>query len=107
MTDDSTTANDSMPFSTSGAETSTTSTADLLAEWNSRLSGALGIPPADIGAILEMTGVVAHNVVRPAAPLSAFLVGYATAMNSLNGEPQAFDDAIAVASRLASPPTDS
>jgi hypothetical protein len=81
--------------------TDDTSTADLLAEWNSRLSAALGIPPADIDAILDMTGVVAHNVVRPAAPLSAFLVGYATAMNSANGEPHAFDDAIAVARKLA------
>ena len=87
--------------------TNDASTADLLAEWNARLSAALGIPPADIDAILEMTGVVAHNVVRPAAPLSAFLVGYATAMNSANGETQAFDDAIAVAHRLALPDAES
>lgn len=87
--------------------TDDSATADLLAEWNARLSAALGIPPADIDAILAMTGVVAHNVVRPAAPLSAFLVGYATAMNALSGDPRAFDDAIAVTRRLAAPHADS
>jgi|FreactcultureFD7_1027221.scaffolds.fasta_scaffold00004_122 hypothetical protein len=87
--------------------TDDSATADLLTEWNARLSAALGIPPADIDAILTMTGVVAHNVVRPAAPLSAFLVGYATALNSANGDPRAFDDAIAVARSLAVPDAES
>ena len=33
----------------------------------------------DIAELLDMTKVVAHKVARPAAPLTAFLVGYAAA----------------------------
>jgi hypothetical protein len=33
----------------------------------------------DITELLDMTKVVAHKVARPAAPLTAFLVGYAAA----------------------------
>lgn len=40
---------------------------------------ALGIDPStvDRDLILDMTKDVAHNVARPAAPLSAFIVGLA------------------------------
>jgi hypothetical protein len=40
---------------------------------------ALGVDPAavDQDLILELTKDVAHNVARPAAPLSAFVVGLA------------------------------
>lgn len=40
---------------------------------------ALGLDPAavDQNLILDLTKDVAHNVARPAAPLSAFLVGLA------------------------------
>ncbi len=33
----------------------------------------------DVTALLDMTKAVAHHVARPAAPLTAFLVGYAAA----------------------------
>ena len=40
---------------------------------------ALGIDPANVDQdlILELTKDVAHNVVRPAAPIAAFIVGLA------------------------------
>jgi hypothetical protein len=50
-----------------------------LAAWWTTLSEALGLPdvPADRDAILGLAGVAAHNVVRPAAPITTFLAGYA------------------------------
>jgi hypothetical protein len=79
-------------------------TPGLLAEWNVRLSDALGIPRADVESVLDLAGVVARNVVRPAAPLSTFLVGYATAMRAMNGESptESFQQAVSVARALAS-----
>ncbi|THG29960.1 DUF6457 domain-containing protein [Naasia lichenicola] len=76
---------------------------DGIAEWNRRLSDALGVPPADASAVLGMAGVVARAVVRPAAPLSAYLVGYATALAADSGlaPDEAFAQAVAVARSLA------
>lgn len=78
-------------------------TEQTLADWNERLSVALGVPPADIDEILGLAGVVAHGVVRPAAPLSTFLVGYASAVLAAGGmSPEdAFSQAVAVARELA------
>ena len=79
------------------------STVDVLSDWNTRLSTALGIPPADIEMILDLASVVAHNVVRPAAPLTAFLVGYAAGMVSADADgPTALTDAVSIARKLAS-----
>ncbi|WP_220093514.1 DUF6457 domain-containing protein [Flexivirga caeni] len=51
-----------------------------LDDWLSTVQAELGIE-LDIptGELLEFTKVVAHGVARPAAPLTAFLVGYAAA----------------------------
>lgn len=35
----------------------------------------------DVTELLDMTKAVAHNVARPLAPLTAFLVGYAAAQD--------------------------
>ena len=50
-----------------------------LQEWVDRCAPALGLDPADvpIAELLGMTGVVAHGVVRPAAPVTAYLLGLA------------------------------
>ena len=50
-----------------------------LATWTTELSAELGVDPAavDIGAVLALAGVVAHAVVRPAAPVSTYLAGLA------------------------------
>ncbi|MGC0415401.1 NTP transferase domain-containing protein [Embleya sp. AB8] len=51
-----------------------------LAEWTEAVKRELGIElDVDIPALLDMTRVAAHHVQRPAAPLTAFLVGYAAA----------------------------
>ncbi|MYW01838.1 NTP transferase domain-containing protein [Streptomyces sp. SID3343] len=51
-----------------------------LEEWTEAVKQELGIElDVDIAALLDMTRVAAHNVQRPAAPLTSFLVGYAAA----------------------------
>jgi hypothetical protein len=50
-----------------------------LERWWAALTEALDLPdvPADRNAILGLAGTAAHEVVRPAAPITTFLVGYA------------------------------
>jgi hypothetical protein len=75
----------------------------VIEDWNARLSAALGIPPADADAVLGLAGVVARAVIRPAAPLTAYLVGYAAARAEAQGTaPEAaFAEAAQVARDLA------
>ena len=50
-----------------------------LKQWSDRLSAALGFEQVavDIEAVLALAGTAAHAVMRPAAPLTTYLVGYA------------------------------
>lgn len=50
-----------------------------LAAWAAELADALGVSRdvVDVDALLALAGRAAHGVVRPAAPLTTFLVGYA------------------------------
>jgi uncharacterized protein DUF6457 len=50
-----------------------------LDEWTSVICAELGLEPAsvDVGAVLDLARDVAHGVARPAAPLTAYLVGVA------------------------------
>jgi Domain of unknown function (DUF6457) len=52
---------------------------NTLAEWTSRVCGELGLDPGavDRDAVLDLARDVAHEVARPAAPLTAFLLGMA------------------------------
>jgi Domain of unknown function (DUF6457) len=51
-----------------------------LQQWVEDAKTELGIDlDVDVTELLDMTKVVAHKVARPAAPLTAFLVGYAAA----------------------------
>ncbi|WP_262851492.1 DUF6457 domain-containing protein [Mumia quercus] len=51
-----------------------------LADWGDVVCATLGIEPDyDLHAILDTAREVAHAVERPAAPLTAFLVGFAAA----------------------------
>ncbi|ORC24975.1 hypothetical protein A7979_09080 [Rothia nasimurium] len=54
---------------------------ELARQFLAQLADRLNLDPALIGQtmphLLSMTKHVAHGVVRPAAPLAAFLVGYA------------------------------
>ena len=56
-----------------------TATRAALADWSDRLSAALGIEgvEVDIDAVLTLAGTAAHAIMRPAAPLTTYLVGYA------------------------------
>jgi hypothetical protein len=49
--------------------------------WTTQLSEALGIEAAvEIDDVLDIARDAAHQVDRPAAPLTTFLIGYAAAM---------------------------
>lgn len=60
-----------------------TETPAELDAWAARLTEALGLPDGvtvDIGVVLDLARDAAHNVARPAAPLTTFLVGYAAGL---------------------------
>jgi len=50
-------------------------------QWTAAVCADLGLDPssADLRAVLDLTRDVAHGVARPAAPLTAYLVGVAVA----------------------------
>ncbi|GAB7049232.1 DUF6457 domain-containing protein [Catenuloplanes indicus] len=52
---------------------------DGLDEWVVTAAVELGLEPADVpvGLVLDLAKDVAHNVVRPGAPVTAFLLGLA------------------------------
>lgn len=60
----------------------TDDTGETLDEWWVTLTAALGLAdvPADRDAVLRLAGDAAHAVVRPAAPLTTFLAGYAAGL---------------------------
>ncbi|MGH1564520.1 DUF6457 domain-containing protein [Mumia sp. DW29H23] len=73
-----------------------------LQDWSDTVCAELGIEPDfDLDAILEAARDVAHAVERPAAPLTAFLVGYAAAKagGSADDLDQALDQVTALAAR--------
>lgn len=47
--------------------------------WTAAVAVELGVPVPHAGAVLDLARVVAHSVERPAAPLTAWLIGYAVA----------------------------
>ena len=56
-----------------------------LGEWANRVAAEFGIePPAmdQLNDLLGVAGVAAHEVVRPAAPVTTFLIGYAMAADA-------------------------
>ncbi|HPU13862.1 MAG TPA: DUF6457 domain-containing protein [Aeromicrobium sp.] len=54
---------------------------EILANWWKVLTAELGIETdADPQALLDLAGTAAHSIVRPAAPLTTFLVGYAAGL---------------------------
>jgi hypothetical protein len=73
---------------------------DQLAAWSDALLRQLGMSgvEVDIDEVLALAGAVAHDVVRPAAPLTAYLVGFAVG-RAQGGTSAA--DAFATASAIA------
>ncbi|WP_375000689.1 DUF6457 domain-containing protein [Aeromicrobium sp. CTD01-1L150] len=69
-------------------------------DWWKQLCAELGVAaPADPAAILDLAATAAHQVVRPAAPLTTFLVGYAAGL--AGGGEQAVQRAHSTAQALA------
>ncbi|MEV7009036.1 DUF6457 domain-containing protein [Streptosporangium sp. NPDC051022] len=57
---------------------------NVLAEWIELVCRELGVDPAtvDRDALLDLTKEVAHGVARPAAPLTAYVLGLAQGAGS-------------------------
>jgi hypothetical protein len=76
-----------------------------LTEWCIRLADELGTQglTVDLKAVLGLAGRAAHAVMRPAAPLTTFVVGYAAGLAAAGGQDpaEAVQRAIAVATRLS------
>jgi hypothetical protein len=59
----------------------------LLAEWADRVREELDIAgaPLDIDRVLGVAGVAARAIVRPAAPVTTYLAGYAAGLAAASG----------------------
>ncbi|WP_430647309.1 DUF6457 domain-containing protein [Agromyces sp. GXS1127] len=59
----------------------------VLADWADRVREELDIPdaPLDLDRVLGVAGVAAHAVVRPAAPVTTYLAGYAAGLAAASG----------------------
>ncbi|WP_062517297.1 DUF6457 domain-containing protein [Demequina gelatinilytica] len=59
-----------------------------LERWVAALVDELGLElgAVDVQALLDVARDAAHSVVRPAAPLSTFLVGYAAGLRAAAGD---------------------
>jgi Domain of unknown function (DUF6457) len=78
----------------------------ILSQWSADLVAALKLDglEVDIDDVLGLAGLAARSVVRPAAPLTTFLVGYAAGLLAAEGSLRAndaFAQAAAVARSLA------
>ncbi|MFC8734509.1 DUF6457 domain-containing protein [Luteimicrobium sp. NPDC057192] len=73
-----------------------------LDDWLQALADEVGFDPAavDVDAVLDLAGDAAHNVVRPAAPLTTYVAGYVIGLAAARGEEGA-PDATAVLDRIA------
>ncbi|MBG6054238.1 hypothetical protein IWX81_000628 [Salinibacterium sp. CAN_S4] len=73
-----------------------------LAEWADELARELGVAdaPVDIDEILGIAGTAAHSVLRPAAPLTTYLLGY-VAGRAGSGSEVALAEAVQTVRRLA------
>jgi hypothetical protein len=70
-----------------------------LTEWTEQLCQALGVDVEfEVDALLDLARDAAHQVDRPAAPLTTFLVGYAAAQRG--GKPTDLEDCIDIATEL-------
>lgn len=63
----------------------------VLQEWVAKLCQAFEIEDIeiDVQAVLNVAGVAAHQVVRPAAPLTTFIAGLAAGLAAGSGQASA------------------
>lgn len=78
----------------------------LLYDWTEKLLAAFELEETkvNIDAVLALAGKAAHGVVRPAAPLTTFVVGYAAGLAVGSGQAEeqvAMRSAMAVADALS------
>ncbi|MCX7520884.1 DUF6457 domain-containing protein [Microbacterium sp. STN6] len=78
---------------------------ELLEEWAADVAEALQLKgfEVDINAVLGLAGRAAHAALRPAAPLTTFIAGYAAGLQAAGASvtPQvAMSEAIATATHL-------
>jgi hypothetical protein len=70
-----------------------------LATWTTQLSQALGVElDFEIDDVLDIARDAAHQVERPAAPVTTFLIGYAAALRG--GTATDISDCIDIAAEL-------
>jgi len=78
---------------------------DELDDWIGEVCAALDLPPELVDhrpLLLDLARDAAHSVMRPAAPVTTFLVGYAAGRASRDGVDQTeVQEAAAVATALA------
>lgn len=69
-----------------------------LQRWIAAAGAELGVPPADVPAtvVLDVARDVAHNVLRPGAPLTAYLMGLAVGRGADPAEAAAKISALAL-----------
>jgi molybdopterin-guanine dinucleotide biosynthesis protein A len=74
--------------------------ATVLDDWTRELAAALGVDlTVEVDTVLDLAGDAARAVVRPAAPVTTYLVGFAAARNG--GDAAAVAEAVATARALA------
>ncbi len=79
---------------------------ELLQEWTKTLLEAfeIGDLEVDVHSVLNVAGVAAHSIVRPAAPLTTFIAGLAAGLAAGSGqasEAAAMKAALGLAKKLA------
>lgn len=75
---------------------------EALDEWVVQIKELLGLEEEiDVGAVLDLTRDVAHDVVRPAAPLTTFALGLALGRRPAAEFEPGFRDLHAKLTRLA------
>lgn len=79
---------------------------ETLEEWCRTLLQAFELEDTqiDIDAVLALAGVAAHSVVRPAAPLTTFVAGYAAGIAAGSGQAErkvSMDAAMGLARKLS------
>lgn len=100
------------PHDAQAAPTAEDARMETLLDWATQLSAELGLAdaPVDIDAILSLAGIAAHAVLRPAAPLTTYIVGYSAGLAAAAGVvspadafTSAAESAIALAAAWAEP----